>query len=1160
MSSQSPQASLSPAALLLAEKTSTTQAATPAAADKTTSPVLRSPEAATNYSTKTGIPIDIGSLETACTPDAQTPQFLACGSSPQAAFCEPPMQRPANTSPYNPTLRCLRVDSDSREQKSIVSRHQPTEEGTRSTSFRSPSKKQCETWAGTDTRGETPLAGQDGLDVNRKRRVSQPHDSQRRMERVHNGETRAFPKGTNTGTQKRHASPVFTTKYRQETVSGSDRKGGPASLGINAPHIKVRSFVPFQFHSPRRLGSHCEQKCSCAENKKETSSRGYPFESQRWDNTRILPLKALIGSGAMGHVYLVEIEGQQYALKLAVQSDPAACMYLRHGWRNLIRLETMYLAEEAAAALPTGVAREKPVEHETSIKGEVDADMSDPTRSCPFCCDGSATPSCSTSGQTESKKGANSTRYFCKPLAFLEGDWIRFQGERDTGCSQLASSRDARISGRSTTPNSRASPTPRVTPICAYIMEYIPNACQLTAFIWNFHRTSDLSQLLRSGAYPQGILAAKRLVDLSIRVATAHKVIACKAGMISFDFNPKNILVNVELPAYMSDRLGATGQPPVLSAAEITRMVLCNPSAKFRVVAIDLDCSLRAPFSSVNEDSLLLDWSCGRRVVYSCPHVSSITAAYILAVLAKNKGEGQFARSGLKESVAHGAICRRVDDKRNFLHYMWSEKNVVATNNLPCTGVANRTAAENCKGGGRGDTPALPFKPAHEKEDKPLSAREGRVHSEEEPPPQHHTNESFFSRFYLPCFIYPRDRLPRDVSQKEYKKYGVRLVGNHVNLQLLAFILCELLDFKSLHVVVLQKFTTELRLLQLPTDICRMFSEQDQIISCLCFSVLTKMKSATIETSGLQAGDCRVIKAVALPDQLNNNVSSQPNNRAPTRCMNHVRNPIAEDTLPALSHAVTHSTRTANSATCFSPAVVRPKNRRFLRTAGAHPLIINKTGHGISQPFVSADRTSFAFFRKEQIVASSPTPPGHSKKDATPGTGLNFRGTSAPDSFVVTAGLQRIQSVHQNAEPPPSMSSEESVVAGNSGRQAVTETYEDDGKFKENARPLRNSSMAHERPGGAEELRRPLFTAEEVSKMSVWEKVEALPALSPQDFLPSVDIFGRRCREEMSSLNSLLLEFLDPHPFYVLRNYKSPEHAFDSLVQSLHRLSQRISS
>ncbi|KEP62509.1 UNVERIFIED_CONTAM: hypothetical protein HHA_207730 [Hammondia hammondi] len=1152
MSTQSPQAPFSAAGLALTEMNTAMQAAFPAL-ENFVSPAMCSPEDATEYSIRTGTPRDTSSLETACTPDAQTPQFRACELSPQAGVREPHTHKPAKPPVSNPTLRCLRIDTNSRERKTLVGRQQPTEKARRSTSFCSHSK-QGEVRAAADARGEIFIAEENGLDVNRKRRVSQADDSKRRMELLHNSEARAFPKSTNTGNQKRHGSPALILGHLQDVVPGSDVNGSRIPSGMNFSHIKVRSFVPFQFHAPHKPVNSCEHKGSCAETRQVTLSRAYHFESQCWDDTRILPLKGLIGSGAMGHVYLVEIDDQQYALKLAVQSDPAACMYLRHGWRNLTRLESMYLTEELEAVVSAGGAQEQLIEQKKSTEGEVETENSDPTRSFPFGCVGTSTHTSSVQEQIESKKATKAPRYFCKPLAFLEGDWIRFRGGSDT-------SQDVQISGNTTTGSSSASQTPRVTPICAYIMEYIPNACQLTAFIWNFHRTSDLSQLLRASAYPEGTLAAKRLVDISIHVAAAHKIIACKAGMVSFDFNPKNILVNVELPACIRDRLGATGQSPVLSAAEITRTVLCDPVASFRVVAIDLDCSLRAPFSSANEDNLLLDWSCGRRVVYSCPHVSSITAAYILAVLAKNKGEGQFARSGLKETVAHNAICQRIDDKSNFLHYMWSEKNVVITNSIPGSGVVNRSQSEKHTTRGQAAAATLPFTSDHQKESKRVVGGEARNHNVEERPLQHHKDESFDSEIYLPCFLYPRERLPRDVSQKDYRKYGVRLVGHHVNMQLLAFILCELLDFKSLHVVVLQKFTPELRQLELPTDICRMFSEQDQIISCLCFSALTKMKSATTsETSGLHPCDFRKEKADPLRRQLNDSVSRQPNHRATPQCTNQVRKPPVEDTIPALSHPFPHSTRTTNSVTCFSPVVGRPRARRFLRMAGAYPLIVNKTGNDISRQVSCANRTAFAFFRKEHTVTSYQTPPGQCRKAETPGRDMKFREGLTPDSFAVTAGFQAVQNAHQNSEPPPSMSSDEPMEAGSCGRQAAIGAQEHDKVLKRNSTLVRNSTMSPRKSPAAEELKRLFFTAEEVSNMSVWEKVEALPALSPQDFLPSVDLFGRRCREEMSSLNSVLLEFLDPHPYYVLHNYNSPELAFDSLVQSLRRLSQRLSS
>lgn len=99
-------------------------------------------------------------------------------------------------------------------------------------------------------------------------------------------------------------------------------------------------------------------------------------------------------------------------------------------------------------------------------------------------------------------------------------------------------------------------------------------------------------------------------------------------------------------------------------------MAFLNTRAYMRVVAIDLDCSLSLPFSLETPDPLLLDWGCGRRVVYSCPHVPSLIAAYILAVLAKSRQpQGQFHRAGLTDAAAHAALLQRFRDPHNFLFY-----------------------------------------------------------------------------------------------------------------------------------------------------------------------------------------------------------------------------------------------------------------------------------------------------------------------------------------------------------------------------------------------------------------------------------------------------------------------------------------------------------
>ncbi|PFH31751.1 hypothetical protein BESB_022430 [Besnoitia besnoiti] len=971
--------------------------------------------------------------------------------------------------------------------------------------------------------------------MDRKRRVCQPNESQPRRDPGRSGDTRSFPESKYTGSQKRNESPAVAVRNRQETGTISEDKAGSLPSRATTPHIKVRSVVPFHYQATQNQCGTFDRKGNSTD--KVTS--GTNVGARVWEDIKILPLKSLVGSGAMGHVYLVEIDGQEYALKIAVQSDPAACMYLRHGWRNLVRLETMHLAREADDEASAAQSRKTP----SGQTGRTRA--SDPQRVSISACGGSFA-SRVTGDPTEATKATKRPRYFCKPLAFLEGDWIRYHGGRDAGCGEFDSAKDDSKFGKNGPPNSTGSPSVRVTPVCAYLIEYIPNACQLTAFIWNFHRTSDLSKLLRASAHPHGTLAAKRLIDLSIHVAAAHKLIACRAGMFSFDFNPKNILVSVDIPASMKERMAAQRHSPAFSAAEITRLILGDPAVKFRVVAIDLDCSLRAPFSSVNEDSLLLDWSCGRRVVYSCPHISSITASYILAVLAKNKGEGQFARSGLKETVAHEALCRRIDDKTNFLHYMWAERNA-HVENLPGSGMA-RESTKELESHSAGAT--TESSSAQKMEKGATYAGQGSRDMQAE-----QQSDAPLPQQYLACFIYPRDRLPRDVSQKEYRKYGVRLVGHHVNLQLLAFILCELLDFRSLHVVVLQKYTPELRMLHLPTDICRMFSEQDQIISCLCFSALTRMKSAAIVGTGKQiTKDCLTRKALQLLDR----IPREHNPRGQPRCIHKFRKPIAGETLPALAHPPPQCLRTS-SASCLSPAVVPPKTRRFLRAGGPHPLLANMASHDASRAFFSANRSSLTCLRKDELVGFPQALPEHSKGQATLPRPLDLRESSMADALVVSSGVQTAAKAHHTSEPPPLLSSQESVLAGNSGRQTVT-GREGDNEDPEDrtTRAGKNPAITQQRAGIGGGMKNLFFTPEEVSKMTVWEKVEALPALSPQDFLPPADLFGRRCREEMASLNAVLVQCLDPHPLYVLQNFPSPELAFDSLVQSLERLRQRL--
>ncbi|PHJ25463.1 hypothetical protein CSUI_000680 [Cystoisospora suis] len=903
-------------------------------------------------SARTPILWEFGSVETAATPSPADPAEYSVSdfSPPGRESLRFPNQQ------CSPTLRCLRINSPASASHPI---------------------KPCD-----DTRANLgssfELSGA-RFPLNGRQYTVAPNTPDLGSA----GTNRPQPVPPHQVTGNFHVAPFASgVSQRRETAVVGTQEVSPAPPidPRSGPHIRVRSFVVFQ--PPRSPGPDGE------------TSEFTDLET--WAGARVLPLKSLVGSGAMGHVYLVELKGQQYALKLAVQSDSAACTYLRHGWRSLVRLENMHLAE----------MHQNPSAKRNSKK------------------DGAKSKAHAVYESMNSSgiRTGTSWRYYCKPVAFLEGDWIRREPPEADGA---------------TSPDGSPAGQLQVSPICGYVMEYIPNACQLTALIWSFHRTSNLSKLLRADKW-HGVVA-KRLVEICLHVAAAHKLIACKAGMFSFDFNPKNILVSVTQGAHNS------GQKQ-LSATDITRMVLCDPSVQFRVVAIDLDCSLRVPFSASSHDGLLLDWTCGRRVVYSCPHVSSITAAYILAVLAKNKGEGQFSRSGLKEQDAHAALCQRVQDTTNFLHFCWCDQydTVPEVESHPFT--SGLPPGE--ESGGNGSSP-----------DASVGPDPGDV-----------------KQPYLPCFVYPLTRLPRTIPQKEYRKFGVRLVGQHVNLQLLAFILCELLDFRSLHVVVLQRFSRELRMLQLPTDICKMFVEQDQIISCLCFSALTKMKSSVVPTHKEIFGQAQ-------------KKDSKGHSRVP-KCL-----------------LATFSPRTrlgiADGTDCH-----RPQNEQSHGRAG-------------DQKVVSRDSERSKACLLPGIAQDVPFPAAY--RIDTPSPGERQR-----SPIRHSAGPQRIR-----AAP---------VVPEN-----------DTLLYKQTATQPRNLDVNDHAP--APETRRLL--PDEVARMSVWEKVEKLPPLCPQDFLPSADLLGRRCEKEMSSLNRVLLQFLDPHPFFALR-YKSPEAAFDAIIHALDQLRQRL--
>lgn len=908
-----------------------------------------------NAECSAGTPIlwEFGSVETAATPSPADPTEYSVSDF------SPPGRESLRFSNQqcSPTLRCLRIDSP-------ASAAHPT--------------KQYDDTRG-NLRNSFDLNSGVRFPLNGRQFTVAP--SKTELSSAGPGRPQAVPR--NQLPANLHATPYASaeSQRREIAVVGTQEVSpAPAIDPRSGPHIRVRSFVVFQ--PPRSSGPDAP------------SSEFTDLET--WAGARVLPLKSLVGSGAMGHVYLVELKGQQYALKIALQSDSAACTYLRHGWRSLVRLENMHLAEKQQIPY----AKEMP--KKAGPKGK---ESSGPESMAAF-----------------GSRAGIPWRYYCKPVAFLEGDWIR---------------RETTDAGGGTPPTGSSLGQLQVSPICGYVMEYIPNACQLTALIWSFHRTSNLSKLLRADKW-HGVVA-KRVVELCLHVAAAHRLIACKAGMFSFDFNPKNILVSVTQGAHNP----AQNQ---LSAADITRMVLCDPSVQFRVVAIDLDCSLRVPFSPASHDGLLLDWTCGRRVVYSCPHVSSITAAYILAVLAKNKGEGQFSRSGLKEQDAHAALCQRIQDKNNFLHFCWCDQ----YDTLPELEASSRTG-----------------KP-------PLG--EGIGTERLSPDGSAGTNLGDAMQPYLPCFVYPLTRLPRAIPQKEYRKFGVRLVGQHVNLQLLAFILCELMDFKSLHVVVLQRFSRELRLLELPTDICKMFVEQDQIISCLCFSALTKMKSSMVPAYK------------EIPGQTQKK-ESKGHSRVP-KCL-----------------LATFSPRTRPAAD--GTGCNRPLQERSHGRVGDQKTVSRDTERpNVSLlPGVSQETSLRPAYRTD----------AHSSEERH----------RSPVRH--SAGPQRI-------------------------RAATLVSDTDTLSSKQTATQPRNFDSASD-PAATCEMRRLL--PEEVSRMSVWEKVEKLPPLSPQDFLPPADLLGRRCEKEMCSLNRVLLQFLDPHPFFALR-YSSPEAAFDAIIHALQQLRQRL--
>ncbi|OEH78135.1 hypothetical protein cyc_02047 [Cyclospora cayetanensis] len=506
----------------------------------------------------------------------------------------------------------------------------------------------------------------------------------------------------------------------------------PTAQQHQYPYVAVHQLLP---HVPRAADKDCFSACNW-QNPRRSS----------WGDTSTLRLLQPLGSGAMGHVFLVELGGKLCALKLALQSDAAACMYLRQGWENLVRLECLHVQQQLRRRQAAAGAR----------AGEEILREEGPQQQQRFAV--SPPAGAGTSEECQSSCNSKNQRYFCRPLCYIEGDWYS------------ASSSPSAVS-------LQQQPLRR-NKVCGYIMEHIADACQLTVLIWHFHRSIDPMGALRR---QKRSLVSRRLLFLCREVTKAFAFVAAEANLYAFDFNPKNILVSVQVPPDQDQvvhpqQLGEGSAAPVSSgsgqrsssasstkgrsrtAMELTQQAFLNPRATVRVVAIDLDCSLSPPFSLDTVDPLLLDWTCGRKVVYSCPHVPSLLAAYILAVLAKSKQLGHLLSSG------------------------------------PCTSAVAARAP---------------------------------------PPPQ-------------PLFLYPQHRVPRDIPAKEHTKYGIRLSNGHPLLQLLAFILCDLLDARSLHNVFLRQHSAALQQLLLPTDVNKLFCERSQIISCLCFSALTRMQSNAI--------------------------------------------------------------------------------------------------------------------------------------------------------------------------------------------------------------------------------------------------------------------------------------------------------------------------
>lgn len=627
----------------------------------------------------------------------------------------------------------------------------------------------------------------------------------------------------------------------------------------------------------------------------------------------MLSLLQPLGSGAMGHVFLVSLGGLMCAVKIALQSDIAAATYIRQGWQNLVHLECLHSQQQ--------IQKKK---QQQSV-------------------DNSLLPLNSSNKRNQ--------RYFCRPLCYIEGDWISVQKSK----------------------------------VCGYIMEHIPHACQLTVLIWHFHRTIDPYGVLRK--HSSSSLAAERLLWICREVTQAFAFVAAEANLFAFDFNPKNILVSIS--ADEGNLKKKKGNSSRMTAMEMTQMAFLDPHAVLRVVAIDLDCSLTPPFSLDSPDPLLLEWGCGRKVVYSCPHVPSLIAAYILAVLAKSKQQqGQFARAGLTEMAAHHALKKRLDDPLNALFYCQEDEKKDIQNVFlsPASTIQTTTPTSS-------STRCYTLSPTTETVSSPTPSSIGAKQS---------------------VFLYPQHQAPKDIPIKEHWRYGVVLSDGHALLQLLAFILCDLLDGKSLHNVFLEQHPKALQQLHLPTDVNKLFCEKSQIISCLCFSSLTKIQSNAIryptkdiEASSTTRGDVKDIS----------------NNRP----------------------------------------LLQQNDRRYIAGIGSKR---RSTGRGNGG-----------------------------------GGGIDIS-----DHAIQQAAVD--------------------IIAANIATSEAA------------------TAIAAAAPGG-------------IAALSIWQRLELLPALQPAQFLPPPDLLGPTAAPEFNVLRDLLLQLLDPLPVYIHR-MGSPRQAYATLAAAITRVLTKL--